>query len=307
MMTANSPLSREIQTLEFLESHGGLSSNYLVQLLDSFTHMGPNGAHQCLVYYFFDHEELELEIILRISEQLLKAVSFMHSAGMSHGGIYQAPVQYFCDERLTLILLIDISGRNIALTCTNLSQASEDQLFQVLGYPEHEPLSRAASWVEWAEEDEEDIRLFDFGESFFHGREPEKLAQPGSLKVPETIFTDVFDYRVDLWRAGCMIYYFVFATWPFWYLDEDDVLAYQMIEFMGKLPNEWESKWELILKSSQHDLSPKEDLGAPKLEQKFRGLDSTLKPLLDVIQGLMRFLPLDRLTTGDALGLLGRA
>ena len=31
------------------------------------------------------------------------------------------------------------------------------------------------------------------------------LAQSSYLRVPETIFTDSFDYRVDLWRAGCMV------------------------------------------------------------------------------------------------------
>jgi hypothetical protein len=66
-------------------------------------------------------------------------------------------------------------------------------------------LIKAADWTEWIDEDEEDIRLLDFGESFYKEQEPAKLAQPGSLRVPETIFTDSFDYRVDLWRAGSMV------------------------------------------------------------------------------------------------------
>jgi hypothetical protein len=116
---------------------------------------------------------------------------------------------------------LDISGRNIAFTCSHLWNQTEEQLFDVLGFPEIEPLARvdgtslgaglptqlvkAADWGEWIDEDEEDIRIFDFGESFFQGQEPRKLAQPGSLRVPETIFTDSFDYRVDLWRTGCMV------------------------------------------------------------------------------------------------------
>jgi len=66
-------------------------------------------------------------------------------------------------------------------------------------------LVKAAEWVDWIDEDDEEIRVLDFGESFLQGHEPEKLAQPGSLRVPETIFTDRFDYRVDLWRTGCMV------------------------------------------------------------------------------------------------------
>lgn len=118
-------------------------------------------------------------------------------------------------------VLLDISGRNIAFSCTHLSKQTEEQLFDVLGFPEIEPLKRidgiplgnelpaqlikAAEWTEWIDEDDEDIRLLDFGESFYQGQEPQKLAQPGSLRVPETIFTDCFDYRVDLWRTGCMV------------------------------------------------------------------------------------------------------
>jgi hypothetical protein len=66
-------------------------------------------------------------------------------------------------------------------------------------------LVKAASWEEWIEEDDEDIRIIDLGETFIQGAEPAKLAQPGHLKAPETIFTDTFDYRVDLWRAGIMV------------------------------------------------------------------------------------------------------
>ncbi|CAG8280143.1 unnamed protein product [Penicillium salamii] len=323
IMTANSSISQELQNLNLLEkqsqrglsSNCGLSSNYIVQLLDAFLHKGPNGVHQCLVFellgpsvdkvlydYSGSDEKLDPEIVLRISTQLLKAVKFIHNAGMCHG---------------------DISGRNIAFTCTHLSKQTEEQLFDVIGSPEIEPLERidgtplgnelpaqlikAADWTEWIDEDEEDIRLLDFGESFFQGQEPQKLAQPGSLRVPETIFTDSFDYRVDLWRTGCMIYSFLFTTWPFWYLGEDDVLIFQMIGFVEeRLPAEWESKWE-SMQTSSDDLEL-EDHGTSKLEQKFAGLsDPALEPLLHVIQGLMRFLPSSRLTAEGALDLLGNA
>ncbi|KAL4897599.1 kinase-like domain-containing protein [Aspergillus ambiguus] len=279
-----------------------LSSNYIVQLLDSFTHEGPNGVHQCLVFellgpsvdqvladYHESHDKLCAETIIRMSTQLLKAVKFIHGAGMCHG---------------------DISGRNIAFSCTNLLNTTEEQLFGLLGFPEIEALARldgtplenglpkqlvkAAEWVEWIDEDDEDIRLLDFGESFLQGEEPKSLARPGTLRVPETIFTDFFDYRVDLWRTGCMIYSFLFTTYPFWYLDEDEVLVFQMIGFVERLPTEWESKWKSMQTRSSHDLETfTETVHDPKL-----------KPLLRVTQGLMRFLPSNRITADEALNLL---
>lgn len=99
-MTASSCVSRELQTLRHLEEHSQANfPTYIVQLLDSFTHEGPNGIHQCLVFellgptvdkvladYHEGRDNLCPETILRMSAQLLKAVQFIHSAGMGHGG-----------------------------------------------------------------------------------------------------------------------------------------------------------------------------------------------------------------------------
>lgn len=72
-----------------------------------------------------------------------------------------------------------------------------------LSLPKH--LVKAAPWDDWLDEDEEDIRIIDFGESFPKNTRVESLAQPGQLRVPETVFVGSFDYRVDLWRAGCVV------------------------------------------------------------------------------------------------------
>ena len=106
-MTANSSISRELENLKFLErqSRRGLSSDYVVQLLDAFPHKGPNGVHQCLVFellgpsvdkvlsdYHESHDKLYPETVLRVSTQILKAVKFIHSVGMCHGGEVASPL-----------------------------------------------------------------------------------------------------------------------------------------------------------------------------------------------------------------------
>ncbi|KAB8277263.1 kinase-like domain-containing protein [Aspergillus minisclerotigenes] len=275
IMTADLRDSRDLEKLKVLGSHsrGGLSSNYIVQLLDSFSHEGANGVHQCLVFellgpsvdrvladYREGHDKLCPETVLQMSTQLLKALKLIHSAGTSHG---------------------DISDRNMAFSCTNLSHASENELFEVLGTPEIELLARvdgaplhnglptqlvkAAEWVEWVDEDDEEIRLLDVGESFLQGEEPNVLAQPGTLRI----------------------YSFVFTTYPFWYLGEDEVLVFPMIGLVESLPAEWQPK---------------------RLERKFAEevRDPKLAPLLPVIQGLMRFLTSARTTADKALDVLSR-
>ncbi|KAF4768961.1 hypothetical protein N7455_008914 [Penicillium solitum] len=74
----------------------------------------------------------------------------------------------------------DISSRNIAFTCNKVLSSPGQELFDVRGSLKVDPLPRKDR------------------------KQPEKLAQPSILRVPETIFTDRFDYRLDLWRAGCI-------------------------------------------------------------------------------------------------------
>ncbi|ATY58353.1 serine kinase [Cordyceps militaris] len=76
-----------------------------------------------------------------------------------------------------------------------------------------------------------------------------------------------------------------------------------MIDFVGLLPPEWEGAWQTLQASCSflHEPPPK-----PTLVTKFREEvpEEELAPLLDVIQGLMRFRPTDRLTARAALDLL---
>ena len=186
----------------------------------------------------------------------------------------------------------DISGGNVAFSCRYLSNATKDELFEVLGMPESEELVRldgkpldkalpknivkATEWDEWIDEDDEDLRILDFGEAFIQGDKLRELAQPGPLRVPETTFVQCFDHRVDLWRAGCMvsspsvsvaslmprlaieIYAFIFGAYPFQYLGDDDVLVAQMIGFVEELPKDWQPMWECMRSNSKHTLEPRE-------------------------------------------------
>ncbi|OBT63363.1 hypothetical protein VE03_07236 [Pseudogymnoascus sp. 23342-1-I1] len=252
MSAESTEKSREICNLLALSnsSQEGLAAHYIVQLLDEFTHDGPNGTHECLVFellgptvafiveeFHATSEKLEPEVILRMSGQLLQATAFIHGARLVHG---------------------DINSRNIAFTSGSLSRcASEESLFKIIGSPKIEPLARidgaplrpglpkelvkAVEWDNWIDEDEENIRLLGFSQTFTQGAEPERIDQPSDLKAPETIFTDRFDYRLDLWRVGFAIYFFVFGVMPFQYtFGVDSDLVDQMINFVEDLPAEWE-------------------------------------------------------------------
>jgi len=167
---------------------------------------------------------------------------------------------------------------------------SKDELFDVVGEPETaellmadaslpgprlpKQLVRTIEWDNWIDESEEDIRLVDLGESFRFESAPSVLAQPSALRVPETFFSGQFNHKVDLWRVGCVvrpmnpslhpsannaqIYSMVFASYPFQYLGDDDILIAQMIGFVEDLPPEWEEKWRQIAKIPGRHLPTRE-------------------------------------------------
>ncbi|KAL2016795.1 hypothetical protein VTK56DRAFT_2964 [Thermocarpiscus australiensis] len=266
IVTADSPEpSRELRVLQ--ELHEARAAQRVVQLLDAFIHERPNGRHQCLVFellgptvdfvandYHMGGERPEPDTVLRITRQLLQALASIHRAGYVHGGLRALP-------------LADISGGNVAFTARNLARLSAKSMLKIIGPPKFEKLVRldgqplapgmpeqlveAAGWAGWIDEDDEDIRIIDFGEAFAHGAEPAKLAEPGQLQVPERIFTGRFDYRVDLWRAGCTIYTLLFGSRPFGFYGDIDYLVAGMLYFVEDLPPEWKPKWEKLKRESK--------------------------------------------------------
>lgn len=84
-----------------------LKSFHITRLLTSFVHQGPNGSHTCLVFPLLGpsalnivddcsgaaedkdrdyHDYLGPSTIWKMSEGLLKAVTFIHKCGFVHGG-----------------------------------------------------------------------------------------------------------------------------------------------------------------------------------------------------------------------------
>ncbi|KFY10315.1 hypothetical protein V491_07709 [Pseudogymnoascus sp. VKM F-3775] len=256
MTAAMTETSREARWFDALAKcrSGDQSSSYIVKLLDRFVFDGPNGKHLALVFELLgpnvrslvgseypDRTNIDPSTIMRMTEQLLKALAFIHQTGFAHG---------------------DISTKNMAFTAKNLSKASKERLFEVIGAPVTEGVARidghpladgipsylvkSAVWDGWVNDYDEDFRLLDFGESFVQGREPEIITQPGGLMPPETVLTEDFDYRVDLWRAGIAVYSFVFGGLPFYSIGDTVSLVTQMIEVLGDLPPEWKPNYNKL-------------------------------------------------------------
>ncbi|KAJ5132651.1 hypothetical protein N7448_006809 [Penicillium atrosanguineum] len=231
-----SKASKELQNLAHLDTccRGSLSSRCLVRLFESFTHEGLNDVHQCFVFellgptvdkiltdYHLGQDKLNPESILRTTTQLLEALTLTHSVGMYHGDNINPSVMRYelyspCARN---------SGRNIAFSCTNLLEATEEQLFAIVDRIDEDD-KITGSWI-WRE--------------LSPGRGTRKYVQLGTLRVLETISqTTLIITLID--GAIMNVYPFLFTAYPFWYFDEDMALISQMIELVERIPTAWEPK-----------------------------------------------------------------
>lgn len=117
-----------------------------------------------------------------------------------------------------------------------------------------------------------DIKLIDFGESFFENESPKTVHTSLSLQAPEVVFGDKLDYRVDLWSMGCLVSFnsrhnkhhgsrkaedslrflqlfeLVAGQPPFvGSIGPIGILVYQMMDTTkDKLPERWQEKWRAM-------------------------------------------------------------
>lgn len=89
--------TRELQTMKELASHPP-SPTHVVQLLDDFDLMGPNGFHKCLVYELlgpnipdvvdahFSGGRLPGKLAKIIAKQSLSGLNDLHQRNIGHGG-----------------------------------------------------------------------------------------------------------------------------------------------------------------------------------------------------------------------------
>ncbi|PQK08214.1 hypothetical protein BB8028_0001g02920 [Beauveria bassiana] len=227
-------------------------------LYDSFFHEGPSGVHLCLVMEllgpslwnlmmsFIDMcDRIHQEDVLRLTRQILSGVATFHGAGIARG---------------------DLNASNLVFTIRNL--VDDDALFEALGEEslkmeivrrDGAPLTAymprqfhdTPDWQSWVDEDEEDLRFVGVDDWFrTTDRMPSSDALRGACPAPEVLFEETYDYRADLWHAGCVIHELIFQNCPFMYMGNDQLYITEMIGFVEGLPPEWEPAWRCIRATS---------------------------------------------------------
>ncbi|OAQ99804.1 hypothetical protein LLEC1_00713 [Akanthomyces lecanii] len=260
MAYGSSTANLEIMALKALHVNAA-TSKLLPTVFDHFVHNGPNGAHQCVTMQvlgpslrvvidsFLLEDLIDPEDPLRLAKQVLEATATFHEAGFAHGDLDAGSIVFSINNLAHLSNEAFIAGLD-ELQTAELVRIDESPLDD-----EHLPkqLVGAAEWDDWIDEDEEDIRLIDVCDSFRVGDQvPSSEAVHDAICPPEALFEETFDYRVDLWRAGTVLYALVCKSCPFARIGNDDYLVSSMMSRIGALPSEWQPQWQKMCESSGH-------------------------------------------------------
>ncbi|RDI86977.1 hypothetical protein Vi05172_g3209 [Venturia inaequalis] len=134
------------------------------------------------------------------------------------------------------------------------------------------------------------------------------LHTPLPVRAPEIIFGEKFDYRVDLWSMGCMLFELVVGQPPFdSFLTTPTILVRQMLEMANdELPERWQQKWRAMDSAAPGERSgytPQQWLEEIYFDGE-RNDDLTREDILNVgrlVRSMLLFEPSNRASTEEIL------
>jgi serine/threonine-protein kinase SRPK3 len=200
-----------------------------MQLLDHFHVEGPNGKHECLVLELLgpsisdvvglscDSRRLLGKTAKATVQQALAGLAFLHKHGIAHGGTISIKLIL----EMSRSQHIDLHTRNLAFALPSLSALTETEFLQKFPTPEIDAIARKdgkplqpnmpaylvkpTSFLSDVSLEQQQIKIIDFGQSFYNDATPEILHNPLCVSPPEVIFGEKLDHHADLWSTGCMV------------------------------------------------------------------------------------------------------
>ncbi|KAF4952574.1 hypothetical protein FGADI_6645 [Fusarium gaditjirri] len=303
-------------------------SNLITPVLDHFTVNGPNGTHSCIVtaparcsiaesIKTSRYISFQPDVARALSAQLIMATAFVHQAGFVHGDIHLGNV------------LLQLPG-------SELDHLSIQQVYEKYYKPDPYPVTRTdgqpvtspsvpknvytPNWLGKPSDEvllaEAKLWLADFGTAFNPSQETRLLSYTHlQNRPPEAVFdsTKPLTFSSDIWSLGLMVWECM-GSGPFmsgFLFDEDEVIADQ-VDALGPLPQEWWEKWETRTNVFTEDGQPKGGRKLWPLQKRFdviiqRGKetakldDEESRAFLDMIKGMLRFRPEERMTADQVL------
>ncbi|KAI0038516.1 kinase-like protein, partial [Auriscalpium vulgare] len=194
------------------EEHPGRM--HVTVMLDSFSHTGPNGTHDCFVFEVLGPTVLQLSgrdtdsclplmPIREISRQLFSGLDYLHSVcGVVHTDLKLSNIMAALDDVESTVQddlrsnppeeLVDAATSNTVVRYKSQPIAASDGLV---------------------------MKIADFGVANMISDHFMEMVQPAALRAPEVILGAPWNEKVDIWSVGCLIYELangraLFGPWP---------------------------------------------------------------------------------------------
>ncbi|KAF7320985.1 hypothetical protein HMN09_00185400 [Mycena chlorophos] len=311
---SNSVNSREVAILQRLRSSGSEHSP-VIELLDDFTALSPNGLHQMLVTELVvPLSDLLGRIRLavgavnasNIARQLLEGVAFIHDRGIVHGDLHPGNIgARLCDldsfsdknfwynfgtPNIVPVVSLD-STRDRASTPAYLT--ADVPLLGIMQQTMPQVLHR-----------EPQVRILDLGcARFAEEASCPRWHAPYSYAAPELLFgmiaqktrDVIWDWRVDIWSMACTIWELLAAERLFTW--NEKYIFRNIARLCDGAPAEW-LPW-IEAKEAAYTDAPweKERKRLQNRGQKPAAVDATIA----LLRHMLKINPLDRPSAADLL------
>ncbi|XP_073129789.1 serine/threonine-protein kinase AFC3 isoform X1 [Henckelia pumila] len=274
----------EIDVLQQL-AENDKGNSHCVRMLDWFDHRN----HICIVFEklgpsLFDflkrnkYSPFPVDLVREFGRQLLESVSYMHDLRLIH-----------TDLKPENILLVSSDFVTLPVS----KKISDETNFRCL------PKSSA-------------IKLIDFGSTAYDNRIHSSIVSTRHYRAPEVILGLGWTYPCDMWSVGCILVELCLGETLFQTHDNLEHLA-MMERVLGALPEhmirrakDTENLFKRTRLNWPEGAVSRESIRAVKKLDHLKKLvsrhvDSTRSSLVDLLHGLLKFDPSERLTARQAL------
>ncbi|PLB46944.1 serine protein kinase [Aspergillus steynii IBT 23096] len=201
--------NRELEILLHLSDPGleHLGKRHVVKLLDHFEHHGPNGTHLCLVFpvLISDGKEMilagkpqQVSSVQAIAKQILLGLDFLHSQSIIHCDLKPANIMFVlegvasCDGFINPPKFVTVEWLDGLRDRSVPEYLMASQRGQVT-FEDVDPANLL-------------VQLGDLGGAAWCDQCPQRPVTLISLRAPELIQRKTWDWRIDIWTLGCLIY-----------------------------------------------------------------------------------------------------
>ncbi|TAQ91209.1 hypothetical protein B7494_g391 [Chlorociboria aeruginascens] len=298
----------ELNILRYLQKCAAPHPN-ISSLDDVFQINGPNGLHYCLVLPVLgpsikdmSGRQLPKSLRQKACQQIASGLAYLHSLEICHG---------------------DLTYSNVLFELQDIQSWSKIQIYEHLGpvktaplklldgsYSPHAPkrVVQAVNFSNIGPKSLGNIRIIDFGQSFFAKNPPDDLGTSPSFFAPEICFGFPPSKNSDIWALACLIFEIQSSRMLFpMVFDNVYIMLGTIAGVLGPFPATWEhaftcrdqTEYDPVLWWYDESFQPSRPLASLVNKHSPHLLPSQQETFLKLLQGVLAYEPTQRLSAKD--------